>query len=52
MNGMVNNTGAGTREALIEAFDMALSAVTPLDGRGFFELRGCRMTVQSLSPAL
>ncbi len=52
MDGMVSNTGAGTREALIEAIDMALSAVTPRDGRGYFELRGCRMAVQSLLPAL
>ena len=38
--GLLRKTGARTREALVEAMDRALEAVSASDARGFFEHRG------------
>ena len=43
---MVGKVEARTREALVEAIGMALSAVSARDARGFFEHRGYRAAVQ------
>jgi transposase len=46
IKGMVRKVEARTREALVEAIGMALSAVTARDARGFFEHCGYRTAVQ------
>jgi transposase len=48
IKGLVRKAEARTKEALIEAIALALSAVTTEDARGFFEHCGYRMSVQSL----
>jgi hypothetical protein len=44
----VRKAEARTREALVEAIGLALSAVSSKDARSFFEHCGYRMPVQSL----
>jgi transposase len=46
IKGMVRKVEARTREALVEAIGMALSAVIAREARGFFEHCGYRATVQ------
>ena len=48
IKGLVRKAEARTREALVEAIGLALSAVTAEDVRGFFEHCGYRMPVQPL----
>jgi transposase len=48
IKGLVRKAEARTKEALLEAIGLALSAVTSEDVRGFFEHCGYRMPVQSL----
>jgi hypothetical protein len=45
---LLRKAEASTKEALVEAIGLALSAVTSRDARGFFEHCGYRMPVQSL----
>jgi transposase len=45
---LVRKAEARTREALVEAIGLALSAVSSKDARSFFEHCGYRMPVQSL----
>jgi len=45
---LVRKAEARTKEALVEAIGWALSAVTSMDTRAFFEHCGYRMSVQSL----
>jgi hypothetical protein len=45
---LVRKAEARTREALVEAIGLALSAVSSEDARSFFEHCGYRMSVQSL----
>ena len=45
---LVRKAEARTREALVEAIGLALSAVSSEDARSFFEHCGYRMPVQSL----
>jgi transposase len=47
IKGLVRKAEARTKEALLEAIGLALSAVTSEDVRGFFEHCGYRMPVQS-----
>ena len=42
---IVHKTESRSRKALVEAIGAALSAVTALDGRGFFEHCGCHRVV-------
>jgi hypothetical protein len=44
----VRKAEARTREALVEAISLVLSAVSSKDARDFFEHCGYRMPVQSL----
>ena len=46
IKGMVRKVEARTREALVEAIGMALSAVIAREARGFFEHCGYRAAVQ------
>jgi transposase len=48
IKGLVRKAEARSREALVEAIGWALSAVTSMDARAFFEHCGYRMSVQSL----
>ncbi len=48
IKGALRKAQARTREALIEALGVAISAVTPTDARGFFEHGGYRLPVQPL----
>jgi transposase len=48
IKGFVRKAEARTREALVEAIGLALSAVGSRDARGFFEHCGYRLPVQSL----
>ena len=48
IKGLVRKAEARTREALVEAIGLALSAVSSKDARSFFEHCGYRMPVQSL----
>jgi len=48
IKGLLRKAEARTREALIEAMGVAISAVTGQDARGFFEHCGYRTPVQSL----
>jgi transposase len=48
VKGIMRKAGARTREALIEALGVAISAVTPADARGYFEHGGYRSTVHPL----
>jgi transposase len=45
---ILRRTAARTREALVEALSLALSAVSCEDARGFFEHAGYRLTGQLL----
>ena len=45
---MLRRAEARGREALVEAMDAALSAVSSRDAKGFFEHRGYRLLVQQL----
>jgi transposase len=46
--GLLRKAGARTREALIDALGVAISAVTKRDARGFFEHGGYRLPVHVL----
>ena len=48
IKGLLRKAEARTREALIEAMGVAISAVTDRDAQGFFEHCGYRTPVQSL----
>lgn len=48
IKGALRKAGARTREALIEALGVAISAVTARDARGFFEHGGYHLPVQLL----
>lgn len=48
IKGALRKAGARTREALIEALGVAISAVTARDARGFFEHSGYCLPVQLL----
>jgi transposase len=48
IKGALRKAGARTREALIEALGVAISAVTTRDARGFFEHSGYCLPVQLL----
>ena len=48
IKGTLRKAGARTREALIEALGVAISAVTARDARGFFEHSGYCLPVQLL----
>jgi transposase len=48
IKGALRKAGARTREALIEALGVAISAVTARDARGFFEHSGYYLPVQLL----
>ncbi len=48
IKGALRKTGARTREALIEALGVAISAITARDARGFFEHGGYHLPVQFL----
>jgi transposase len=48
IKGLLRKTEARTRETLVEAMGRAISAVTALDARGFFEHCGYGIPVQSL----
>ena len=48
VKGALRKVQARTREALIEALGVAISAVTPKDARGFFEHGGYHLPVQLL----
>jgi transposase len=48
IKGLVRKAEARTREALVEAIGLALSAVSSRDARGFFEHCGYSMPAQSL----
>lgn len=48
IKGALRKAQARTREALIEALGVAISAVTARDARGFFEHSGYRLPVQLL----
>ena len=48
IKGLLRSGEARTREALVEAIGVAISAVTDEDACGFFEHCGYRMSVQSL----
>ena len=48
IKGLVRKAEARTKEALVEAIGLALSAVTSTDTRNFFEHCGYRLSVQSL----
>jgi transposase len=48
IKGALRKVGARTREALIEALGVAISAVTARDARGFFEHSGYCLPVQLL----
>jgi transposase len=48
IKGILRKIGARTREALIEALSVAISAVSAQDAFGFFKHCGYRMLVQSL----
>lgn len=48
VKGILRKAGARTREALIEALGVAISAVTPADARGYFEHGGYRSAVHPL----
>ena len=48
IKGALRKAGARTREALIEALGVAISAVTARDARGFFEHCGYHLPVQLL----
>jgi transposase len=48
VKGALRKAQARTREALIEALGVAISAVTPKDARGFFEHGGYHLPVQLL----
>jgi transposase len=48
IKGLLRSGKARTREALVEAIGVAISAVTGEDACGFFEHCGYRMSVQSL----
>ncbi len=48
IEGLVRKAEARTKEALIEAIGSALSAVTSVDARSFFEHGGYKTPVQSL----
>lgn len=46
LKGLLRRAEARTREALVEAMDRAVDAVTSKDARGFFERRGYRAEAQ------
>ncbi len=46
VKGMLRRAEARSREALIEAMAVALSAISTRDAKGFFEHRGYRLLVQ------
>jgi transposase len=48
LKGLLRKTGARTREALVEAMDRALEAVTASDARGFLERSGYHPAAQLL----
>jgi transposase len=48
IKGLLRKAGARTREALIDAVGVAISAVTKRDARGFFEHGGYRLPVHLL----
>jgi len=48
IKGLVRKVGARTREALVEAIELALTAVTPEDAAGWFAHAGYRPQDQSL----
>jgi len=48
VKGILRKAGARTREALIEALGVAISAVTPGDAHGYFEHGGYRSAVHLL----
>jgi transposase len=48
IKGILRRAGARTREALIEALGVAISAVSATDARGFFEHTGYHLPVQLL----
>jgi transposase len=48
LKGLLRKTGARTREALVEAMDRALEAVTASDARGFLERSGYHAVAQLL----
>ena len=52
IKGALRKAGARTREALIEALGVAISAVTTRDARGFFEHGGCHLPLQLLDNTL
>jgi transposase len=47
IKGLMRKAEARSREALLEAMGMAISALSARDARGFFEHCGYRATVQS-----
>jgi len=48
VKGILRKVGARTRETLIEALGVAISAITPADAHGYFEHGGYRSTVYPL----
>ena len=48
IKGLMRKAGARTREALVEAMEVAISAVSAQDARGFFEHCGYGTLVQPL----
>jgi Xaa-Pro aminopeptidase len=48
LKALLRQAGARTSEALIEAMDWVLEALTAKDAQGFFEHRGYRATAQLL----
>jgi transposase len=48
IKGLMRKAGARTREALVEAMGVAISAISAGDARGFFEHCGYRTLVQPL----
>ena len=48
IKGLMRKAGARTREALVEAMGVAISAISAGDARGFFEYCGYRTLVQPL----